>query len=674
MYKLSRNFLISSALGLILVTALLGYQYQQTVLDNLIQQKIFENTTIAKLLGNNLWEEFSPHVVELSGLSHDELALHFAVREFDSSVRTRTVDLDILQVNIYALNGNTIFSTEPQVLGTNSQNLPEFQLAKSGKTATDVKYVALANAMRRTRVNRTITISFLPLYEADEHQINAVMEIHTDITKQLSSLDASQNQAYLFIAGSLLVLLGILYGTVRRADTQLKQHALRIDLQQQQIEHQTYHDVLTGLPNRNLFRDRLRHAIELADSRELLVAILVVNLDRFKQVNDTFGHAIGDRLLLEVVSRLKNCLRSGDTLARSCGDEFYIILEAVSVIYEAEEVAGLILDEFASSVAIEEHELYVTPSIGMVIYPFADDEIDILIKKASTAMHQAKDAGHTTYQLYDPSTVRFTVSRFSLENSMRSALERNEFELHYQPLVHLKTGEIISVEALIRWRSPTLGLVSPLEFVPLLEETGLIMPVGEWILETACKQTVAWQQLGIKNLRVNVNLSAIQFQQKGITRQVRNALDQSGLKSHLLDLEITESLLIDDMTNTMPVLDALNDMGVALSIDDFGTGYSSLAYLKRMPIETLKIDRSFVRDITTDVNDAAIVDAICAMANSLRFKVTAEGVETLDQLNFLSQRKVDTVQGFLFSRPLPATEATNVLRNSNTLIPKRKIA
>ena len=648
---------------MIVLTLVLGFFYRQAAISNAIQEKVRENNMLAQLFANDIWEEFSPYLADIQNQTTEALLLHPGVREFDSVIRARAggLSLGVLQVTIYALNGKTIFSTEPNLLGKNGSSIAGFNEAKSGQVSTNLVFKKLVNTLNRTKFNRDVVISFLPIYKKGASKVDAVLEIHTDLTRALAEIDRDQSRAYVAIAATLFALFIILFVIVRRADKFMKQHALRFVIQQQQIEHQAYHDVLTGLPNRILFRDRLQHAIQVADRREMLLAVLIVNLDRFKQVNDTFGHSVGDGLLLQAVARLKYCIRQCDTLARSSGDEFYIMLESISILDEAEEIAAHIIDEFAAPVVVGDHEVFVTPSIGIVIYPFADDDAEVLIKKANTAVYQAKDAGRNTFRFYSPGMLRQAASRFSLENALRRALDRDEFELHYQPVIHLKTGKTTAVEALLRWHSPEFGLISPLDFVPILEDTGLIIPVGQWVLEAACAQTVNWHQQGIIDLKVNVNISAIQFLQQCIAKQVRRALNQSGLTPHFLDLEITESLLIDDISNSMRLLDTLNEMGVSLSIDDFGTGYSSLSYLKRMPIETLKIDRSFVRDITEDVNDAAIVDAICALSSSLRFKVTAEGVENRDQLNFLRGMGVDAVQGYLFSRPLPVREITEFL-------------
>jgi len=663
-----RYFAIACLLSMALITITLGYFYHRTVINHMIQHKVEEHTALSRMLVINLWKKYAIYTSDLQNRPPKELSLHPEVRDFNHEVKSRSDDFNPLLVNIYALNGKRIFSTDLQSVGESAAALSAFNKAVAGIPSTRLLYQKQAEVFGEPIPDRDVIINFIPIYDSNQTAVSAVAEVRSDLTRVITGIDRNQTEAYVVIAVNLGMLFGVLLVVVLRADRHMKRHTKHIELQQLLIEHQTYHDALTGLPNLKLFRDRLQHAIQLAEQRELLMAVLVVTFHRLKHVSDTFGHTTGDKLLLEAVQRLQSSVRSCDTVARAGGDEFYVMLESIAAIYEVEEIAANIIQEFSQPTAVDGQELFVTPSIGVVMFPFdATDDVETVIKKANTAMYNAIEAGRNTFRLYDCRMLNSITSRFSRETALRGAIERNEFELFYQPVVHLKSGKIIAVEALLRWRSPEQGLVPPSEFVPLLEETGLIIPVGNWVLETACEQIVSWQQQGIGDLKVNVNISAVQFSQKGIAAQVRTAIDRSGLMPHLLDLEITESLLIDDINNAMQILDVLNDMGIALSIDDFGTGYSSLAYLKRMPIGTLKIDRSFICDLNTDADDAAIVDAVCAMADSLRFSVTAEGVENREQLILLREMGVDAAQGYYFSRPLPVADVTKLLRQKSLL-------
>jgi diguanylate cyclase (GGDEF)-like protein len=419
---------------------------------------------------------------------------------------------------------------------------------------------------------------------------------------------------------------------------------------------QATHDPLTGLPNRLLFGDRLTQRLAQARRQEQLLAVMFLDLDRFKLINDTLGHNVGDMLLRSVSKRLKGTLREIDTIARMGGDEFTIILPDISTSEDATVVAGKVLHVLAEPVTVEGHELFVSASMGISLFPSDGSTAEALVRNADTAMYRAKEQGRNNYQVYTEALNAAAVKQVTLEHSLRRALQRNEFLLHYQPQVSIKTGKVLGTEALIRWRQPDLGLVSPAQFIPLAEETGLILPISEWVLSTACMQNKSWQDAGLPHMNVAVNISARQFEQDELTPMVKRALKASGLDPQYLDLELTESTLMQNPDMAVTILQKLKDMGVRVSIDDFGTGYSSLSYLKRFPIDAVKIDQSFVRDITTNPDDAAIAGAVVAMAHSLKLKVIAEGVETLDQLEFLRGLRCDEMQGYFVSPPVPAED------------------
>jgi diguanylate cyclase (GGDEF)-like protein/PAS domain S-box-containing protein len=423
-----------------------------------------------------------------------------------------------------------------------------------------------------------------------------------------------------------------------------------------------HHDSLTGLPNRTLFNDRLQQSLIDADRRERLVAILFMDLDRFKNINDTLGHEAGDALLRAVSARLKECVRSGDTVARLGGDEFIVLLPDIAHVDDVARIAQKILDIFTQPFGIDGRELFVTTSIGITLYPFDDKGVEGLVKNADVAMYRAKEQGRNSYQFYAAEMTAKAHENLALENALRGALERNELVLHYQPVVDLDSGEVSGMEALLRWKHPQQGLIMPWRFIPLAEESGLIVPIGEWALRTACAQAKTWQQQGYLPLRVAVNLSARQFYQRNLAEVIGRALKDTGLDPAWLELELTESLLMQNAEPTYATLNTLSAMDVRLSIDDFGTGYSSLSYLKRFPIDTLKIGRSFVRDVPADPDDAAIVSAIIAMAHTLEMRVIAEGVETEAQRAFLEAQGCDAFQGYVYGPPLPPEEFTCYLQ------------
>ncbi|MBI5197390.1 MAG: EAL domain-containing protein [Nitrospirae bacterium] len=433
------------------------------------------------------------------------------------------------------------------------------------------------------------------------------------------------------------------------------------------LHHIAHYDRLTELPNRTLFFDRLSQELSRAPWRHRLVAVMYLDLDRFQRINDTLGHETGDRLIQAVAHRLKQCVRDGDTVARLGGDEFGLILADIKQEYDVPKVAQKILDSLSNLFALEERELFVTASIGISIHPNDGDEAEVLFQKADTAMSRAKEQGKNNYQLYSPTMNTRAFERLVLETSLRHALEREEFLLHYQPQVDLLTGKVVGMEALVRWQHPDLGLISPVEFIPVLEETGLIVPVGEWILRTASAQNQDWEKAGFTDLRMAVNISPRQFTQKDHVGRLDQILKEIMKNPCLLEFEFTEGIFMQFNEWTVKTLQEWHHMGIHLTIDDFGTGYSSLSYLKKSPIDSIKIDRSFIRDADTNPDDGAIAKAIIAMAHSLRMRVVGEGVETLDQLNFLRENLCDRIQGYYFSRPLPAKEITELLQSGKCL-------
>ncbi len=430
-----------------------------------------------------------------------------------------------------------------------------------------------------------------------------------------------------------------------------------------QIAHQASHDALTQLPNRELLRDRLEHALAQTYRAERRLALLLLDLDRFKRVNDSLGHDTGDALLKAVTNRLKANCRESDTLARFGGDEFVIVLEHLAHNELAASVAKKILHALESPFRIDGREFVLSASIGISLYPQDGLDAETLLKNADSAMYRAKESGGNGVQFYAGEMNVQAVERLLLETGLRQALERGELELVYQPQLRLADNCIVGVEALLRWRHPQHGLLEPGRFIDLAEETGLIVAIGDWVLKTACQQVLNWRDQGYGSLRVAVNLSARQFRQN-IVGIITHLLDQTGLPAELLELEITESLLMDDVQRVVTVLHDLKALGVLLAVDDFGTGYSSLSYLKRFPIDRLKIDRAFVRDITSSPNDAAIVSAVIAMAHSLEMQVIAEGVEHKGQADFIRSRQCDEIQGYWLSPPLPARQLSPLLAQS----------
>jgi len=425
---------------------------------------------------------------------------------------------------------------------------------------------------------------------------------------------------------------------------------------EQRILHLASHDTLTGLPNRDLLQDRIHQSIAQAQRGNHPAALLFIDLDHFKHINDSLGHDMGDLLLKEVAQRLVTSVRSEDTVARQGGDEFIVLLPSMSDAQDAGILAQKLLADLMAPYQIRGKELHITASIGIAVFPDDGEDVESLLRNSDIAMYHAKAAGRNNYQFFTQKMNQLAAERLALSTDLRHALSRGEMLLHYQPIIDIGSGKLAGIETLLRWQHPEHGLISPLKFIPLAEETGLIMPIGEWVLESACAQLKAWHNQGYDVPRLAINLSAKQFRQKSLAQSIARILREAGVAADNIELEMTESLLMEDTDEVAENLKQLGNMGLGIAIDDFGTGYSSLSYLKRFTISTLKIDRSFVMDIATNPDDAAIVTAIIALAHSLQMKVVAEGVEAATQLDFLRQYGCDRYQGNYFSPALTATE------------------
>jgi diguanylate cyclase (GGDEF)-like protein len=481
-----------------------------------------------------------------------------------------------------------------------------------------------------------------------------------------------QSREYMGWAALGSVLVVLLTGVLGRMSWQLVQGRLReseIRLEHaERVEYLAYHDGLTGLPNRSMFSKLLGQSISEAHRYERRQAVAFLDLDRFKQINDTLGHEAGDKLLQEVALRLRGCVRDSDTVARLGGDEFVVLLPELADEKDAAIVAQKILAAVARPFDLMGQEFRVTASIGISTYPQDGLDEQTLTKNADIAMYQAKEEGKNNFQFYSEKLNANSLERLALESSLRHALERSEFCLHYQAKREIASGKITGMEALLRWNHPDLGTVAPMQFIPVAEETGLIVPIGKWVLKTVCLQSVKWRKLGLPPLSIAVNLTARQFLDEQLLTDVASIIAETGMDPRLLELELNESLLIHDVENTLRILTGLKALGVRIAVDDFGTGYSSLAMLQRFPLDTIKIDRSFMRDFVGTKEDTGLADAIIAMGKSLSLTVVAQGVETKEQAEQLRLHACDELQGFYFKRPLPVDEFTQLLRDQATEI------
>jgi diguanylate cyclase (GGDEF)-like protein len=489
--------------------------------------------------------------------------------------------------------------------------------------------------------------------------IAAKREDVMQLTQVELQLKSSEHTAMLQEANTRLVLATL------AAQGQTEQ----IEKVRVELEHLAHHDALTNLPNRVLLRDRLSQAIEAAHRQGRQLGVMFMDIDRFKNINDSLGHAVGDQLLQLVAKRLLTSVRVSDTVSRQGGDEFVLLLPLIESPDGAELSAKKILTALAHPHDVGGHHLHITFSIGIAIYPDDGEDAEVLLKHADIAMFYAKESGRNNYKFFVQEMIDRAVERQSIEASLHLALKRNEFVLHYQPKINLRSGAIVGVEALIRWQHPQRGLLLPGHFVPIAEDCGLILPIGRWVLREACLQAGAWMNSGLPAITVAVNTSALEFRSEEFLENVRATLKTTGLAPHLLEIELTESILMRDVESTNSVLHSLSDMGIRLSIDDFGTGYSSLNYLRRFPINTLKIDQCFVNQLNANPDDATIVQAVISMGKSLHQRVIAEGVETQEQYEFLLAENCDEGQGFYFGFPLAPESLAALLKAGGSLIP-----
>jgi diguanylate cyclase (GGDEF)-like protein len=490
--------------------------------------------------------------------------------------------------------------------------------------------------------------------------INRIQEVNTKIPVVVLSGDTDANLAL------QIVQMGAQDYLVKgQGDGHLISRVIDYSIERKkdmlELSHIANYDSLTGLANRLLFRERLNRALIRADRNKTLVALFVIDLDRFKNVNDSLGHDAGDQLLIEVANRLKKSTRENDTVARMGGDEFTIIMEDIKNIDDAVIIADKVLDNMKQSFNIKSHDIFVTPSIGITVYPIDDTDASHLFVNSDSAMYQAKQAGRNCYRFYKSDMNAHLTEQMELESRLRRAVEKEEFVIHYQPKFNIQEQKLIGAEALIRWIDPDKGMISPAVFIPIAEETGMISAITDWVLKEACRQNSKWQQQGYEPIRIAVNISPKQFNQENLAKRIFNHIICSDLAPKYVELEITESALVENVDKSNEILKELKQWGIHISIDDFGTGYSSLSYLKKFALNTLKIDQSFVRDLMEDSDDAAIVSAIIAMAKSLRFNVIAEGVENVEQLNYLAANGCHEVQGYFTGRPVPADEFEDYL-------------
>ena len=658
-------FRYSSFVGLIAVIAVilaLSWFYRRLAFDALVDTETRANVALTKAFANSIWPSYAAFVRDAAQLPRGELPRRDEILWLQRDLRLLATGLDVVKVKVYDPAGLTVFSTDVRQIGEDKRANPGFLRAAAGTAASDITFRDRFDAWEGVISDRNLIATYVPVRIRDDSPVEAVMEVYSDVTSLVARMERTQRQIVAAIVGALSLLYALMLWMARRSDRILREQEIQRVANEERIRHQAYHDPLTGLPNRASFVEHLEEAIRRSKRFGWSLAVMFLDLDRFKRVNDSLGHEAGDELLRIAARRLHGCIRESDMLFRMGGDEFTVLLENVKGPEEAAMVAARMIPAIAEPVELKAHELTATASIGIALYPKDDESGERLVKRADTAMYRAKELGRNRYAFFTQEMNERVENQLLLEAGLQRALRNGEFVLHYQPRVSAATRRVVGIEALLRWNHPEHGLLPPGQFVPLLEESGQIVAVGAWVIRTACRQNKAWQDEGLPAMRVSVNISARQFKSESLDETIRDALGASGLAPEWLEIELTESMLVDSTEHAISVMARLKAIGVAISIDDFGTGYSSLGYLKRFPIDSLKIDRSFVQDLRTSATDAAIVDAISALAHSLGLGLVAEGVEEVGQADFLRARYCTELQGYYFSRPVPADAVAEAVR------------
>lgn len=651
-----RSFTLISLISILATSLLLSTWLRRVSDENLLLGEERSNVALSQVLANSVWPRFAEYLSHASTLDAEQIRQHPKTRELDEFVSQQVSNLNVYKIKIYDLHGYTLFSSDFEQIGESKAGHPSFLQARAGKVISKLSFRDKIYAQKELITDRNVIASYIPVKPGNSGTIQGVFEVYKDVTPIVDNINKTNRLITTGIISTLTLLFLVLFFVVRRADGIIQSHNKAQYQLTDKMRNIAFYDSLTGLPNRVLFIDRLQHAMQIATRNQKLVVLMFIDLDRFKQINDTFGHDAGDQLLIQVSERFKKCVRTGDTVSRIAGDEFTVLLEELSTLDIATVIAQRIISALAEPFSLSGYDTFVTCSIGMSVYPFDDDDTDSLIKKADAAMYFSKTVGRNSCHYYTPDMLKHSSERAIIEKELNDAIINTQFILHFQPKVNLFDLKMHGMEALLRWQHPAHGLLSPDQFIPVLEETGMIIQVGEWVMRESCRLTKTWQQEGLRDLCVAVNVSALQIRQPGFLAMVKSALSDTGLEPHHLELELTESCLIEDLGEIQALLLNLKNLGVKLTIDDFGIGYSSLNYLTKMSVDTLKIDRSFVRELMNKKQNRSIATAIISFAHSLNIDVVAEGVESLQQLTFISAMRCTAAQGYLISKPLSCDE------------------
>jgi diguanylate cyclase (GGDEF)-like protein len=660
-FRLVRYFALTSLLGVLMVLAPLVYFYRHFATEALEQHETHDNVVITKVFASTIWPRHAAYVQSASHLTPQQLREHPQVALIRADVLRQMKGLSVVKVKIYDLHGMTVFSTDEKQIGESKSDDDGVKDAIAGKVSSEIAFENTFDAFEKVINDRNLISSYIPI-RVDDHQApQGVFEVYSDVTDYMAEVEQTTWEIVGVVLGSLAFFYAFMYAIVRRADQVLRRQALReTQAHEALLAYQALHDPLTGLPNRENLTRQLEGLLQTARLGQQKCAVLCVGLDGFKEINDSVGHQVGDAALVEVGRRLQTLFGDVNITARMGGDEFVITLAELSGALAVERIVQAV-ERAQKAIAgqpilAEGHDLSLTASVGVAIFPNDGHSVSELLKAADTALSHAKRSGRHNCQFHTAGMNDRVLEMLWVERDLRRALEEQQFVLYYQPKIDLMSGHITGAEALIRWQHPTRGLVMPSQFILVAEERGLIVALGDWVMAEACRQNKAWQEAGMSELPIAINLSAQHFKQSALLRDVKQNLLAHGLSAGCLELELTESSIMQDAATTISTMQQLKAVGVVLALDDFGTGYSSLSQLKGLPLANLKVDQSFVRGLPADRDDLAICTAVIAMGQALGLKVIAEGVETAEQLAVLRSLGCDVGQGYLFARPMPAAQ------------------
>ena len=663
-FNLSRYFSITSLVGVVCVVAVLSLFYRYTAIEVLIGHETRANTALTKVFANIILNKYSDFIANSTRYSQEELLQRYEIAQIHRDVINHMAGLNVVKVKIYNLDGVTIFSTELGQIGEDKKTNPGFLAARDGKPISNLAYRDGVYDFEKVISERDLLSTYIPMtVGAETGDVMAVFELYSDVTLLVENI----NKTLLRIVAGVFFVLSMLYLflhlIVKYADGLIRQHEAERTTSEEKIRYLAYHDPLTRLPNKTKFLAKIRHLIQKPSPDKKMIALLFVDLDHFKLINDSLGHDAGDELLKIMSRRLKTPLRKVDSVYRWGGDEFTVILDSVSSYHMITKLCKRLLSTLTEPIKLRNQEVIVTASIGISVYPNDNQSFEQLIKNADAAMFHAKRNGRNRFAFYNSQMNARALERLSFETGIKRALRNSEFEIYYQPKISAFNGKVVGVEALLRWNHPEYGVVCPERFIQYLEQSGLIKPVGEWVLSNACLQAKKWQDQGLEGLRMSINISAVQFLNNNIVDQVESILKESDVLAECIELELTESTFLHNSDLAIRVMNKLKSFGIKLSIDDFGSGYCSLQYLRQFPVDFLKIDRSFVKGLAFNNRDAAITGAISSLARSLDMRLIAEGVESIDQMEILKACGFHELQGFLFSEPVPPDKIPAIVHN-----------